>query len=52
MSIQNLFGTSGIIRLVDKRLVKLSLNVGLAMAGDYRQAVVGYDIGRGAPVVR
>jgi len=38
-----LFGTSGIRRVVDKNLIQLALKVGLAVGNVYNNIVVGYD---------
>ena len=38
-----LFGTSGIRRVVDSWLLQLSLKVGLAVGNIYGNVVVGYD---------
>ena len=38
-----LFGTSGIRRLYDKELLRLALNVGLAVGNRYSRVIVGRD---------
>lgn len=38
-----LFGTSGIRRLYDKELLRLALNVGLAVGSRYGRVIVGRD---------
>ena len=47
-----LFGTSGIRGIVNKELLHLALNVGLAVGKYYRHAVVGSDTRSSSPAMK
>ena len=48
----NIFGSSGVRDITDRRFLQLALDIGLAMGEEYRSVIVGYDTRTSGDAVR